>query len=195
MKMSPSFGAITGKTALGGLCLIYGISGCQLLPVGGTNADGAGLDANQNGFTDITPPDGVAFDTTTNVKIRLRNELTAADLAAFAEPNGVDASLIGLADIQVEIAWTLQYDDGETQVIESEERLQPFSQSIEFACPRDAELDVNIVVGLPIPGTAPIAVVPINFDLDSVNYQCGDTIEYRSFINANGQPEQSVTIN
>lgn len=195
MTLPSTYRVIQGKMALVGVCLICGISGCQLLPVGDSNADGAGRDTNQNGFIDITPPDGVAFDTLNNVKIRLRNELTAADLAAFAEPNGVDASLIGLADFQIQIAWTLQYDNGETQVIESEERLAPFSQSIEFACPRDADLSVDVIVGLPIPGTAPIAVVPINFDLDLVNYQCGDTIEYRSFLNDSGQPQQDVTIN
>jgi len=195
MTLPPIYRAIVEKMSLVGACLICGLSGCQLLPVGDSNGDGAGRDTNQNGFIDITPPDGVTFDTPNNVKIRLRNELTAADLAAFAEPNGVDASLIGLADFRIQIAWTLQYDNGETQVIESEERLSPFTQSIEFACPRDADLSVDVIVGLPVPGTAPIAVVPIDFDLDSVNYQCGDTIEYRSFVNANGQPEQSVIIN
>lgn len=167
-------------------------AGCQLIPAG--DPGNGGQDANQNGFIDIVPPPGVMFETDTNVKVRLINELSASDLADLAQSNGVDPSLIGLADIRARIQWTVRYATGDPQTIDSVERLAPFTESIEFACPQDVDLSVVIQANLLIPGGPPIAEVPIDFDLSTVDYQCGDTITYRAFTNDAGLPDQSVTV-
>lgn len=176
---------------LGALSLVCG---CQLVTFDDPAPVSDSEDANNNGFRDIQPPTGVAFDTSTNVKVLVRNELSAADLAPLANSVGVDPGLVAFADIRINIAWTIRYATGDVQTIESTENLAPFDQRIEIACPQDADLSVEVEAGLPIPGSAPLVVVPLDFDIDTVDYGCGDTIQYRSFINSAGQPDQSVEV-
>ncbi|MCH7808218.1 MAG: hypothetical protein IIB60_03240 [Planctomycetes bacterium] len=164
---------------------IMAVCGCQgtvtCNDVAGTTAD-----INGNGFVDITPPPGVEFDSDRTIKIIGANTLVAADLAPFAKEHGVDPNLVNLAEFLVRFSFDIEYENGETQTICQSFPFDKFETRFEVACPKLADMNVELIALVPILGI-PIATIPVGFTLDAVDYECGDTVSILTTIDESGQ--------
>lgn len=178
--MSDSTRTLSGSIGTVALALGLGVmtvAGCQPPPTGCSDLSSLSDDANGNGFPDLVPPDGVAFEEDNTLRIRIVNTLTKDDLAPFAAEVGVSGDLVGLADYLVTFTFHVEYENGATQAFCQTELLGPFELSFEAACPTSADLDVEIVALLPIINR-PIASIPAGLSLDNIDYDCGQTIEF-----------------
>ncbi|MCH7720978.1 MAG: hypothetical protein IH988_08320 [Planctomycetes bacterium] len=172
----------TLNTSIGIVALALGpvvvtVTGCQPPPTGCTDLSSLSEDANGNGFPDLVPPDGVAFDEDNTLRVRVENTLTKDDLAPFAAEAGVSGTLVSLVDFLVTFRFRVEYENGTEQTICQTELLGPFDLAFEVACPTSAELEVAIIPLLPITKT-PLDSIPVGLSLDAVNYECGQTVEF-----------------
>jgi len=158
------------------LVLAVTSAGCQPPPTGCTDLSSLTTDANGNGFPDVEPPEGVPFDESSTLRVVLNNTLTKTDLAPLAIAAGVNETLVNLADFLVTVRFHVGYDNGTEQTICQTEVLGPFDIAFEAACPASADIEVEIAALLPITNT-PIDLVPIGIALDSLNYECGQTVQ------------------
>ncbi len=145
-------------------------------------------DASGDGFVDVVPPQGVMFDESSNVSVRLENSVAQADLAVLAQANGVDPSLLNLVAIVGRVNVELHYDGGETDTIEESLLIEPFIRSFEVACP--AYVDATAAADVYPPAGGPTTLFesePIRF-VEGEDYTCGQTIAYAAFLNADGEP-------
>ena len=166
-----------GSVAIAVGLAVVTVTGCQPPPTGCTDLSSLSEDANGNGFPDLVPPDGVAFDEDNTLRIRIENTLTKDDLAPFAAEVGLTGGLVSLADYLVTFTFRVEYENGATQAFCQTELLGPFELAFEAACPTSAELEVEIVALLPITNT-PIVSIPAGLSLDNIDYDCGQTIEF-----------------
>lgn len=168
------------------------LAGCgATAPTG--DLDSLTEDSNANGFFDVTPPDGVDFLTLDNVKVRIVNTVATDDLGGIAAQYGVDPSLLSLVDIVATIDINLDYGDGISDSLVQSESIEPFDRKFEIACPDNVAVDVAVTANVPIVGTQSIT----NFNVDlsqGAEYDCGQTIEVRVFINDNGNPDVTVNV-
>ena len=181
-----------------GITLIIGlvgfVGGCGFSGPGGGDLDNLTVDANNNGFPDIDAPEGVVFDEVTNLKLRLSNSITEEDVGAIAEQQGVDASLLNFVTIVANLTVTLDYGVGEPQVLNESESIELFEKKMELACPDTAQVDVGVVANVPIVGAQDITEFSVVLT-EGVDYECGQTIEVESFVDANGNPAVDYDIN
>lgn len=177
-------------------CVVAGLLvlaiGCQP-PSAFDDLDTLVEDANGNGFLDVMPPPGVVFDTSTNVKVRISSTLVPTDLVPHAEEAGVDPSLATLAVFFVEFSFTLGYADGTTVVLRETEPFAPFEFAFEVACPVSAELTVEVIATVPLTLT-PITRIPVGLSLAGVDFGCGNTIEFATFVNENGEVVETIDV-
>lgn len=180
----------------GATCVIAGLillaAGCQP-PSAFDDLKALREDANGNGFLDVMPPPGVAFDPSTNVKVRISSTLVPTDLVPHAEEAGVDPSLATLAVFFVEFSFTLGYADGTTMVLRQTVPFAPFEFAFEAACPATAELSVEVIATTPLI-MAPLARIPVGLSLVGVDFGCGDTIEFATFVNENGDVDETIDV-
>lgn len=126
------------------------------------------------------------FDPDRTIKIIGANTLVAADLVPYAREHGVDPSLVNVAEFLVQFSFNVEYENGETQTICQTLPFAEFEMRFEAACPELADIDVNLIAQVPILGIQ-IAVIPIGFTLDVVDYECGDTVSLRTTKNEAGE--------
>ena len=170
--------------------LAIAATGCQQPLPGGDLSNLA--DANDNGFDDVVPPDGVAFDDATNAKVRLVNTINSADVAVLAEQQGIDPSLLAFVAIDVDITLTLNYDGFESIVLRQNESLEPFTRAFEAACPDSISVAVSVDANVPVVG--PQNVFSQVFDLEAgTDYDCGGTLNVETFADENGNPRVEVS--
>ncbi|NOX59466.1 MAG: hypothetical protein GXP29_11505 [Planctomycetes bacterium] len=172
------------------MVLAMAASGCQQPTAGGDLSNLT--DANNNGFDDVAPPDGVAFDEATNAKVRLVNTINGQDVAQLAEQQGIDPGLLNFVAIDVEIVLTLNYNNFESIVLRQNEALEPFSRSFEAACPDSLSVEVSVTANVPIVG--PQSIFNQVFELAvGVDYECGETLSVETFADDNGNPQVNVS--
>lgn len=168
-----------------GALLLYG---CQSAP------PPSDLDKNKDedadGFVDVAPPDGVAFDEATNVSVRFINNIEEDDLADIAEAQGVPqefVNLLPLVSLVAKVKFTLHYEDGVTGGFTESATIEPFEKSFEFACPRRVDVVVSADAYLPIGGVQPLLDgAELNF-VEGSDFNCGETIGFESFVDDKGQ--------
>lgn len=170
--------------------MTFAMTGCQ-----GTSANGdidKLVDADNDGFADITPPNGVAFDDATNAKVLLTNSIGVDDIGPLAQQQGIDPALLNFVDIEVNIVMTLAYEGFENLVLRQSQDLEPFERAMEAACPDQVLVNVNVVANAPIVG--PQDVFSGEFEqTQGEDFQCGDTISVETFINDAGFPNVDVS--
>jgi hypothetical protein len=176
-----------GMFAIGAL-----LAGCgAVAPTG--DLDALTDDANNNGFLDVTPPDGVEFLTLDNINIRLLNTVTQDDLGPLAAQFGVDPALLNLVSIVANIDVTLDYGNGITDTISESESIEPFGKKFEIACPNSVLVDVNVVANAPIVGPQEITTFTVRMG-EGAEYECGQQIEVEVIINDAGNPDVDVNV-
>lgn len=146
-------------------------------------------DVNNNGFIDITPPDGIDFDATNNVNIAMINTVSVDDLEPLAEQMGVDPALLPLATINVQFLFTLNYGSA-VDVIEDTRSLEPFEERFEVACPQSAELSVVVDVFAPFVGP----VTQVNVIMTDVDLDCGQIVTVTAFVTDDGEVDHTIDI-
>jgi len=179
--------------AFGIMLVVSSIGGCQ------SESGCAGLsrlntDSNNNGYPDLVPPDGVSFSAEQNLRVSITNTLTEADLAPFAAQAGVDPSLVTLANFRVDFRFNIEYENGATQTVCESEPLAAFNFDFEIACPTRADLDVEVIALAPVVGTE-ITSVPLNLSLESVPYECGQSVEFITTTDDNGELSHEINVN
>ncbi len=174
------------------LTLVVMAGGCQK-PSGCAGLSNLETDSNNNGFPDLLPPDGVEFTEERNLRISIINTLTENDLEPFAAEAGVSPSLVSLADFLVEFRFNIEYEDGSTQTICETEPLRAFEFFFEIACPAGADLDLKLIAFAPVVGTE-ITRVPLALSLDTVDYECGQSVEFITTIDEDGELTQSINV-
>lgn len=146
----------------------------------------ATTDINGNGFFDITPPEGVEFDPDRTIKVIAGNTLVAADLAPHAAAHGVDPGLVNIAEFFVRLTFDVEYENGATQSICQRLPFDEFELRFEAVCPAHADMNVDLIAQIPILGI-PIAVIPTALTLDSVDFECGDTVSLHTTKDESGE--------
>lgn len=166
------------------------MTGCQQ-PSSNGDIDNL-VDADNDGFADITPPEGVEFNEETNAKVLLSNSIGVEDIGPLAEQQGIDPGLLNLVTIEADIVMTLVYDGFENLVLRQTQALEPFEQAMEAACPDQVLVTVNVFANVPLLGEQDV----FSGDFEQVQgrqYECGDTITVETLINDAGQPAVNVS--
>jgi len=155
--------------------------------------DNLSTDANNNGFPEIQPPAGITFDDVGSVNVAVSNEFTRDDAAEFLDQIGLDPNLVNIGSLDLDIAITLNYGDGIEDTLEDTETLQAFEKRFEVACPQTATIAVGAFASAPFSGEQLVAT--FRFDLDQgENFNCGDTIEARTIVDDEGNPDFEVVV-
>ena len=177
-----------------GLCMV---PACQRRPAPDPEEGGIDylvLDENENGFPDVPVPEGVEVEETGTVNVHLANTISQEDVAALVKDFiDVEADLLDLVDITLNMTITLSYDGGITDVLEDSEPFVPFEKLFEVACPNVANVAVEVVAEIPFVGPQTLE----EFDADltqGVEFECGQTLEVEAFTNDNGFPDITVTV-
>ena len=174
------------------LTLVVLAGGCQDQS-GCAGLSNLSSDSNNNGFPDLLPPDGVPFSEEQNLRISIVNTLTENDLEPFAAQAGVSSSLINLADFQVDFRFNMEYENGSTQTVCETEPLHAFRFDFEIACPTRADLDLVVIASAKVVGTE-ITRVPMTLSLDTVDYECGQRIEFITTLDEAGELIQEINV-
>ncbi|MCA9253468.1 MAG: hypothetical protein R3E58_12790 [Phycisphaerae bacterium] len=170
--------------------LTFAVVGCQQPTSGGDLS--RLVDANNNGFDDVTPPDGVAFDEATNAKVRLDNTIDSQDVAQLASQQGIDPGLLNFVAVEVEIVLTMNYDGFESIVLRQSESLEPFTRAFETACPDSMSIAVTVTANVPVVG--PQTVFDQVFDVEAgVDYECGGILNVETYADEDGNPRVEVS--
>ena len=177
-----------------GLCLV---PACQRRPAPAPeegDIDYLILDENENGFPDVPVPEGVEVEEIGTVNVHLANTIAQEDVAALVEDFiDVEADLLNLVEITLNMTVTLSYDDGITDVLEDSETFVPFDKRFEVACPNVAHVAVEVVAEIPFAG--PQTLEEFEADLtEGLEFECGQTLEVEAFTNDNGFPDITVTV-
>lgn len=106
---------------------------------------------------------------------------------------GVNPGLVNLAQFIVNFAFIVHYANGTTVTIRETEPLGPFEFAFEVACPVDAELSVELIATAPFT-SAVLATIPVGLSLVGIDFGCGDTIEFATFVNEEGQVDETVDV-
>lgn len=161
------------------------LAGCGV-EVGGGDELG---DATSDGFLDVAPPQGVAFDESTNLSISLVSAIDDADVAAVAAAQNVPNDYIDLlpfvtvtatADLQ------LQYANGEVTEFSDSARVEPFQRGYEFACPERMNITLRADLIAPLGSSQTLfrdASTVLQRDEDFV---CGETLYFVAYVDAQG---------
>ena len=170
--------------------LAFTVAGCQQPTSGGDLSSLA--DANNNGFDDVAPPDGVEFNEETNAKVLLDNTIDSQDVAQLASQQGIDPSLLAFVAVDVDIVLTLNYNGFESIVLRQSESLEPFTRAFETACPDSMSISVTVTANVPVVG--PQNVFDQVFDVEEgVDYECGGTLNVETFADEDGNPRVEVS--
>lgn len=145
---------------------------------------GLSIDANQNGFPDVIPPDGVPFETASNLNIGFSSSLTLDDVSMIAAQLGVDPGLLSAADLTIHITLTADYENGVQDRLTCSTAIRPIDLAFEIACPSAADLMVEVQVDFPPFGT--VAEIPVDLSTTGNEFDCGQTVETEVFINDDG---------
>lgn len=151
------------------------------------------VDSDGNGFVELVPPEGVEFDPETSVKVFIENTLTVADLVPFVSHTDEDASLADSALFLVQFTFTIEHVGGAVQTICQTEALGPFAVSFEGACHEHADLAVELIAISPVTGLE-VARIPVGLSLAGVDYVCGQTIEFRTFVDDSGEVVETLEV-
>jgi hypothetical protein len=170
------------------MTLIVALAGCPaVLPP----SDAGGLvDAANDGFLDVMPPDGVAFEPISNLRLRLVSSIDEDDAARAARAQGVPEDFIALLPFVSVVAigdLSLHYPDGSVGMFTDSAMLEPFEKSYEFACPERVDVAVRVEVSQPLGGTDVLFEESRLSFLEGGEFVCGDTIAYEVFVDAVGQ--------
>ncbi len=171
------------------MCLL--VTGCGELDL--CNDLGELADADGNGFVELTPPEGVEFDSDTSVRVLVENTLTIADLVPFVSHTDQDASLANEALFLVQFTFTIEYADGAVQTVCQTEPLGPFTVSFEGACHETADLTVELIAISPLTGME-VTRIPVGLSLEGVDYECGQTVEFRTFVDDAGEVVETLEV-
>jgi hypothetical protein len=170
--------------------LTFAVAGCQQPTSGGDLSNL--VDANNNGFDDVTPPNGVEFNEETNAKVRLENTIDSQDVAVLASQQGIDPNLLAFVAVDVDIVLTLGYGEFESLILRQSESLEPFTRAFETACPDTISVAVTVTANVPVVG--PQIVFDQVFDLEAgVDYDCGGTLNIETFADEDGNPRVEVS--
>ena len=167
------------------------IAGCQESAPG--DLKGLTEDANNNGFPEVPPPQGVTFEEFGSLNVAVSSEFTTQDAAEFLESIGLDPGLVNIGTLTLEIDLTLDYGNGITDTLQETETLEPFLTQFEIACPPSATLDINALASAPFFPSQSVA--QFQFELqEGDEYMCGDTIEAMAIANEGGTPGFEVNV-
>lgn len=172
------------------LMVLVGTIGCQQ-PSSTGDLDNL-VDADNDGFVDIAPPDGVTANEATNAKVVLSNSIGTEDIGPLAQQQGIDPSLLNLVAIEVDIVMTLNYDGFESLVLRQTQDLEPFDRAMEAACPDSVVVDVTVVAKVPFIGDQEVFSGTFE-QVQGVQYECGETITVETLIDDSGLPAVNVT--
>ncbi|MCB9850291.1 MAG: hypothetical protein H6817_06260 [Phycisphaerales bacterium] len=183
---------LSGALLIAAPFLLAGCNGAA--PTGTGDLDTLSEDSNNNGFLDVTPPDGVEFLEVNNVNIRLRNTVSIDDLGPLAAQYGIDPSLLNLVEIVADIGIDLDYGAGISDTLSESEPIAPFDKAFEIACPDGMNVQVNVVANIPFVGEQDVTNFIVDL-LEGAEYQCGQTIEVNVVLDDNGNPDVDVSVN
>ncbi len=180
--------------AIGAMATILGIHGCGT-GVGGGVLDQLTslLDADGDGFPELTPPEGVADTVNEMVAISLTNEITRAQAEQL-----VGQEIPSIVNVAVDITLTLQYADDKESVYTGTQGLEAFTLAFEAFCPETVIASFRLIATAPIVGT--VLDQTMTFTASQVagegdaQFECGTVIEIRSFLNDFGQPDVDINI-
>ena len=179
------------SSALLVLIALFVAPGCMESQPG--DFDNLDTDANNNGFPEIQPPAGITIEEVGSVNVAVSNKLTRDDAADFLEQIGLDRNLVNIGTLSLEIVITLDYGNAIEDSPEDRETLRPFDKRFEVACPQTATIAVDAIASAPFFGEQLVAT--FRFDLDQGdNFNCGNTIEARTIVDADGNPDFEVEV-
>ena len=171
---------------------VFAVPGCLEGQQAG-DLDNLTTDANNNGFPEVEPPAGVTFDDFGSINVAVSNEFTRDDAAEYLAEIGLDPNLASIGSLDLKIEVTLDYGNGISDTLTDTESLRAFEKRFEVACPVSASIGVDAFASAPFFGEQLVAT--FNFDFEQgENFNCGDTIEARTIVNDEGDPDFEVVI-
>ncbi len=174
-----------------GLALV--LTGCGTTTAPSGDLDTLSADQNNNGYPDVTPPDGIEFNDADNAKVAIINSLRQSDLGQVAAGMGVEPSLLSLVSMTVDVTIDLDYGGGITDVLNESESIAPFEKRFEIACPDSADISVEVVANIPFVGPQTVAEYPVEL-VAGQDYECGSEIAVESYLNNSGNPAVDVNV-
>jgi len=142
-------------------------------------------DAAKDGFLDVVPPAGVAFDEFSNISLRLISEIDTADIIRVARAQNVPEEYINmlpLVSIMATADLTLRYAGGKTGTFTESVEIGAFERSFEFACPDAVDVAVRVDAQFPLGQQQPLfSGAPFTLRAGE-DFECGDTIARRVYV-------------
>jgi hypothetical protein len=164
---------------------------CCLIGCGAGGGGGGGVlnqldrfpDEDADVFSEITPPEGIAFDFATSLALRITNTITRsqAEAAAGVQVPSIVGSNVSLA---AQVLVNLTYPGDISQRLPGRFPLGPFDLQFEVACPETIEVLVTVVASAPIVGTQPVTSFgPYVFTREGGDraYTCGATVSVSTY--------------
>lgn len=170
---------------------VFAAPGCMETQSG--DLDNLSTDANNNGFPEIQPPQGITFDEVGSINVAVSNEFTLEDAATFLDQIGLDPALVNIGTLDLDITVTLDYGNGIDDTLTDSETIRPFEKRFEVACPETATIAVDAIASAPFFGEQSVAQFQFDFTQGD-NFNCGDTIEARTIMNDEGNPDFEVVV-
>lgn len=165
---------------------LAGLAGCGAGTSPG-DLDNLSEDANNNGYLDVTPPDGVEFSSLTNVNVRLHNTIDTGDLAVVAQNYGIDPSLLALATITAHLEIGLDYGANITDTLHESEEIAPFDKKFEIACPEMMDVYIYVTAAAPIIGEQVLFEETYSLVLGQ-DYECAEAVGFETYVSDSGFP-------
>ena len=162
------------------------LAGCSAPP---PTANDDLADASSDGFLDVAPPDGVAFDENSNLKVKLISEIDASDVATVAQLQNVPQewiALLPLVSIVATADLTLHYANDRTTEFTESAVVAPFEKAFEFACPERLNFAVRVDVFSPVGNLEPLFSDSSAELRKGEDFACGDVLVYRAYVDAEG---------
>lgn len=141
-------------------------------------------DAAKDGFLDVVPSAGVAFDEPSNISLRLISEIDTADIIHVARAQNVPEEYINmlpLVRIMATADLTLHYSGNITGTFTESVEIEAFERSFEFACPEAVDVALRVDAQLPLGQQPLFSSAPFTLRAGE-DFECGDTIARRVYV-------------
>ncbi len=189
-----------------GVCSLWAVVGlCCLTGCGSTGGGGGGVlnqpgtlpDEDGDGFSEIAPPEGVDFDQSNSLAVRVTNTITCGQAEAAAGvqlPDIVDS----IVSLTTRVSVTVTYPGGVTQLLSGAFPVGPLDLAFEIACPESVEVRASVVASVPIMGDQVVSSFgPFSFahNAGDYPYECGAVVTVTTFTDTEtGELTAAVTV-
>lgn len=145
-------------------------------------------DADGDSFSEIAPPEGVAFDFDTSLAMSITNTITRSQAQAAADVK-LPALISSNVALTAKVSLDLTYPGGMTQELPGTFPVNPFELSFEIACPDSIEAQLTVVAVAPIVGEEAVTTFgPLLYEqgVGENMFECGSVVHITTYADESG---------